>query len=80
MYSRYDSMRYFDYNKVTRFAIIDGLEVEYDMCDDKPFTQDYYPEHLERFEYIGKGYISNIGGVKQSFTEEDVEYFYRLKK
>jgi hypothetical protein len=29
------------------------------------------------FEYIGKGFIHSIGGIKQSFTPQDVAHFWK---
>ena len=56
-------------------ANIGGKIVRYDFCSQKRNKQ--YDSKL--FKYIGKGFIWSINGVRQSFTEKDVYYFWVKK-
>ncbi len=60
---------------IIRIAKIKGKEVYYDICGKK--INDYPKKY---FDFIGKGQIFSINGVKQTGSKEKDIYFFRLKE
>lgn len=62
------------YNFIT-IALIDGKEVEYDVCHDAKHS--YYAKKVKegKLVYLGCGLCYKIGGVKQNFKEK--EHFWK---
>jgi hypothetical protein len=59
-------------NHITKCKLEDGSIVEYDACANE---RNAYDEKI--FRYIGKGYIYEVNGVKQTYLgAHKMDYFF----
>ena len=66
MNDRIDSSKYKDYNRI---ALIDGKEVDYNVCFDAiTHTIEWITKDWPRLVYVGTGKTYTINGVDQNST------------
>jgi hypothetical protein len=71
----YEDYYGFNGNNITE-ALIDGKVLKYDVCSSNIILhgEKYYAE----YSYIGKGSIYSVGGVKQSYSDNNTHFFVHM--
>lgn len=69
---RHNRMQYESFMEPIRVAMIDGKEVQYDVCTS---TRSSIGPEIN-WHYLGTGYVYSINGIMQGYGPDDVMHFW----